>query len=177
MDYAAWAWARGGDGLTPLNVAFRVARYALGVLVDLGRRMIHEAGHTFLGSGHCDPWGCCFDVAAEAWACRVQAWLGIPRQGYEPRYGGDYDHPDPVIDEPCETCSRDDGVTQYFPYRCDRVEEGVPYQRADHEAERCLDGQAWSACAYPPGEGGEGGPDKPWMHDPVVPTTPDRLSP
>lgn len=66
--------------------AWVYARGALADLVEYGRMLIHEMGHLHMGvEGHCGPIkrdaiapGCCFDIAAEHWKCRVASIIGLP---------------------------------------------------------------------------------------------------
>lgn len=56
-----------------------LGRYALRVLVDRGRLLIHELGHVHNGTGgHCEHGECCFELAAQHWQCAVVAAWGMP---------------------------------------------------------------------------------------------------
>lgn len=56
-----------------------LGRYALRVLVDRGRLLIHELGHVHNGTGgHCSRGDCCFELAAQHWECAVVAAWGMP---------------------------------------------------------------------------------------------------
>ena len=55
----------------------RLAQHAVAILADWGRLFIHELGHTYLGPGHCSPWGNCFERAAQRWLCKVKGELGL----------------------------------------------------------------------------------------------------
>jgi len=81
-DYARYLDAQEGgcsvDSAAYDQAALQLGRYAFGPALDLGRAMIHELGHSYMGShGHCE-FQCCFDSAARAWQVRVQARLGVP---------------------------------------------------------------------------------------------------
>ena len=59
--------------------AYELGRYALRLLTDRGRLVIHELGHVHNGlGGHCTRGECCFDLAAYRWECAVTAQLGLP---------------------------------------------------------------------------------------------------
>lgn len=59
--------------------AAALGRYALRVLVDRGRLLIHELGHVHNGAGgHCEIGECCFELAAQHWQCAVVAAWGMP---------------------------------------------------------------------------------------------------
>lgn len=61
------------------------ARYALRLLAERGRLLIHELGHTYTGGGHCGSSNaCCFEYAARLWESRVVANMGLPAlPGYD----------------------------------------------------------------------------------------------
>lgn len=55
-----------------------LARYAWGPVLNLGRAMVHEIGHSYMKKGgHCE-YHCCFDAAALAWMWRLHGRLGVP---------------------------------------------------------------------------------------------------
>lgn len=79
-------WARlsldfhlNGGGLAEYaEVGRRLGRYALSAAMNYARLLIHELGHVYMpGSGHC-KYGCCWDVAAAHWQCKVAGVLGLP---------------------------------------------------------------------------------------------------
>ncbi|MCK6507985.1 hypothetical protein L6R53_32235 [Myxococcota bacterium] len=81
FDYAADL----EDGAAPFEradyrrKAWELGRYALRLLVDQGRLVIHELGHVHNGwGGHCSNGECCFDLAAYRWECALVAQLGLP---------------------------------------------------------------------------------------------------
>lgn len=59
--------------------AAELSRYALRIMADQGRLLIHELGHVHNGSGgHCSRGNCCFDLAGHRWRCALSAILGLP---------------------------------------------------------------------------------------------------
>jgi hypothetical protein len=111
--------------------AVHLARYPLRMMVDYGHTIVHEIGHSWLGTGHCaDQKNCCFDAAGRAWACRVMGHLGLPHNVYE-AYGSD-DYPGTYrYDAECESCG-----SGYY-WGCGIDEVGVPYQDARFYAWDC----------------------------------------
>jgi len=79
LDYARDPEVGLGDSAADdfRQAASELARYALRILVDRGRLLIHELGHAWLGGGHCSH-DCCFDLSAARWECAVTALLGLP---------------------------------------------------------------------------------------------------
>lgn len=73
----------GGGGPRYLLVAKQLANYALRYVLEQSRTLVHELGHKYLGrySGeseqHCEA-GCCYDVAAQNFACHTIGALGLP---------------------------------------------------------------------------------------------------
>lgn len=56
-----------------------LARYALRILAERGRVLVHELGHVHNGTGgHCSRGECCFQFASLRWRCAVIATLGLP---------------------------------------------------------------------------------------------------
>jgi len=78
-----------------------LARWALIDVVDKGRLLIHEAGHVWTGGGHC-VWNFCFEMAAQAWKCKVGALLGL--QGRK-----EFPYPAPPAALELMTVATDDG--------------------------------------------------------------------
>jgi hypothetical protein len=75
-----------GAGFNPayvegMNAAQLIARYALRIIAEWGYHLVHEVGHTYLGNMHC-KWGCCFELAAQQWLCKVRGHLGLPEGEY-----------------------------------------------------------------------------------------------
>lgn len=59
--------------------AYDLGRYALRIMTDQGRLVIHELGHVHNGwGGHCSRGECCFDLAGYRWQCSLSALLGLP---------------------------------------------------------------------------------------------------
>ena len=125
VDYASTG-PDPGTWLDLLLKARTMATFALSLPAEMGRVLIHEIGHTYLGGGHCDPWRCCFDMSARAWLCRTQAELGLQNDivhmsdlGKEPLpFGSAYA-------SACTAGSTDDGISQYYFTWCDLVEPGL----------------------------------------------------
>lgn len=53
-----------------------LVRMALRKALSWGRLFIHEMGHAYDASGHCEK-GCFMEVCAQRWACAVRADLGL----------------------------------------------------------------------------------------------------
>lgn len=74
----AWDYYRYSGDATYARYARQLGRYALGPLLPAGRLMVHEVGHSYMGTGgHCE-YGCCFETAALSWKCAVRGKLGVP---------------------------------------------------------------------------------------------------
>jgi hypothetical protein len=127
-----------------LAYASRLARFALRVIASWGKLLIHEMGHTFLGLGHCE-WDCCFDVAANAWLCKVRGWLGLPEDDDKPWYvpraekqgtdcGASWPPEEDGTDEEDE---RSWWIGYGMFYRCDVRRFGVAGQEARYCATGC----------------------------------------
>lgn len=89
MDYS-FHLVNDGDlsGLYYLLDAKHVARYALRVIAELARLLIHELGHVYMGGGHCSH-DCCFDNASYHWLCKVRGELGLAQDPYAPNRSAD----------------------------------------------------------------------------------------
>ncbi len=74
----------GGGGPRYLLVAKQLANYALRYVLEQSRTLVHELGHKYLGrySGeseqHCEAGCCCYDAAAQNFACHTIGALGLP---------------------------------------------------------------------------------------------------
>jgi hypothetical protein len=142
LDYALSAFSDLSTFIALVETAQRLSRYALRLIAQQARLMIHEIGHVFLGSGHCthadgnDPM-CCFDAASEAWLCRVRAHLGLPVNAHETRDSGDFDNPNAYFEDTCTGCGTDGGVDQHNRIRCDTGVDGVPGEVASFSATPC----------------------------------------
>lgn len=80
LDYAAYV----GDADVEAT-ARRFAGYALRVVAEVGEVLIHELGHKWSGSKHCDgEHKCCFDKAGQRWLCRCIAAQGLPHSVFRP---------------------------------------------------------------------------------------------
>lgn len=80
LDYAQDPLgAPAGDRAEYRRKAFELSRYALRIIVDQGRLVIHELGHVHNGwGGHCSRGNCCFDLAGHRWRCALTALMGLP---------------------------------------------------------------------------------------------------
>lgn len=141
MDYALHV-DNFADGLQYLETASRLARYALRIIAEFAKVVVHEAGHVYLGGGHCEfGHNCCFEIASSAWLCRVRGTLGLLHEPYEPEsaHSGwrDYDARDGYRSNLCASCSKDSGRLRYYPYACDTVVEGALGMSAWYDADSC----------------------------------------
>lgn len=81
-------WRSGEGSRAYYGVAWQLARYPLAMMANLGRLLIHEIGHIYMGDdGHC-PYGCCFEVAGQKWRCEVLGQLGLPWEPFHPAAAG-----------------------------------------------------------------------------------------
>jgi hypothetical protein len=114
-------------------------RAALSNMVEYGRLWVHEMGHLHMGQGgHCSgevrvprlDTACCFDIAAEAWKCRVASRLGLANLE-NLVYAGD-----PAYSSPANPCG---GGAEHdaYPLRCNRVSYCVPHEAASFAAGPC----------------------------------------
>lgn len=82
----AWDYGRFSGDESYTTHARHLGRYALSVMTSMSKLMIHEIGHSYMGTdGHC-RYGCCFEISALSWACNAVAALGLPLS----RYGDDH---------------------------------------------------------------------------------------
>lgn len=141
LDYSAGFRRSDELGDTFRLQAEYLSRYALMLMADQARVIVHEVGHVFLGESHCsDGHNCCFDVAADAWFCRVTARLGLPSAVYNSAVvpgRTDFHLTESVVVDACNGCSRDDARDRYHPTLCDVGAWGVPGQRAVFFSDRC----------------------------------------
>ncbi len=141
LDYAFYLFGQGqaASAMEYLGVAQRLSRYPLGLASRYAETLAHEMGHVYLGAGHCSHGhSCCFEVAANAWLCRVRAHLGLPRYANETRGSGDFGNPDGDDRDNCASCSTDD-VPRYHYLRCDTGVDGEPGQTATVVSYPCWD--------------------------------------
>lgn len=96
LEHDIWYWIP----------ASRLARFVLRIITGWGETLIHELGHTYCGGGHCSVHDCCFELAAQAWSCRVTAFLGLPSSSDWPDWSATA--PDDRISYGT-TCEEDDG--------------------------------------------------------------------
>ena len=84
-DYGAWAQA---CGVSKAELFARTMEgcSALRILASWGgSRLIHEIGHNYFGSGHCEEsHRQKFDKAARRWQCKLIAYLGLPLHNHVP---------------------------------------------------------------------------------------------
>ena len=86
MDYGIYA-----DDESAKQAASKFARYALRVVAEVGEILIHELGHKWAGTGHCEGDNkCCFDKAGQRWLCRVIAGQGLPFSAFTPTSPTDF---------------------------------------------------------------------------------------
>lgn len=122
-------------GLDYLDKARYLGRYALRLFANHAGLIIHELGHVYLGSGHCEH-DCCFDVAADNWACKVRGRLGLPMNAHSPWNAGDYDESTRFVRDDHDGCGS--SGTGYTVWSCDIAEVGVDGSRARFCSTGCL---------------------------------------
>jgi hypothetical protein len=89
---------RAGEGsVRYLAVGRRLARYAVRLMAQWGRSLVHEFGHHYIGvSGHCE-FGTCFDMAARNWMWHVVGELGLPIGSYKRDSSLSTDFPEAIV--------------------------------------------------------------------------------
>lgn len=140
----AWDYSRSGvpdleGALAAADAASKLARYALRIIANWGRILIHEIGHSYLGGGHC-VFECCFDRTSRNWLCHVRGRLGLPGDPYTPAYVASlniYDDFEPTDHFTRQTSACDDDGENYTHWSCDVQANGVVGQHADFCSSGC----------------------------------------
>lgn len=171
MDYGRWLESQGRstEAMQAEVAADLISRYALRIMAERCRLLIHEIGHAWLWTSpdsltywgsHCE-YNCCNDIAQTHWWCWVRAALGLPYQVYQ-RVGlyGDYDPAHPTMDyvelDPCSGDIEKNGEFSqraYHVWRCTFSENGRDgLMPTGFCSTGCLSG-------YPVNESGSGSPE------------------
>lgn len=146
-DYSRWLaeQARPAEEIESAEVAaWRLGRYALGLLMYRGAHFLHEIGHAYFAFSadtwnwpgtHCE-YSCGNDIAPHYFICGLRAHLGIPEGWYQATDSSIANEFDPTVNTEIlylnDGCSGDEwAVTNWS---CNVWENGVP-------------GSGWSFCS------------------------------
>ena len=123
------------EALDYFTDAQRLARYALGLMLEHANTVIHEMGHAYLGGGHCEH-NCCFEVIAEHWECKVRGLLGLAHQTYTTRGSSDWQADEAFFHQTAK-CGKGEQAGHLI-YSCDVHEVGSIGEAAAFCSTGCL---------------------------------------
>jgi len=141
LSYGLEAWFAGSlvEAKALLDAASELARYALGVVLDLAAGILHELGHVYRKDAHSaqDNFA---EVCARSFRCKVRGRLGLPMYSYAPRGKDDWAPLDSVEDSTDSSLRPSgSGVDDLaFVYRCDTTENGSSGEVAEYCASGAL---------------------------------------